>query len=293
MKVMVIVKASKASEAGELPSTELLTAMGTYNEELAKAGILLAGEGLQPSSRGVRVRFSGTNRVVTDGPFAETKELIAGFWLWKVNSLAEAIEWVKRCPNPMAEDSDIEIRPLFEVADFGDAFTPELREQEAAVRARSLGLSAPTFRQGSDLLIAGLNESYGLDTRARIPQQWQRLTPFLGNLPDQVGPDAYGVCHAAGPDCTFEYLTGVAVSSPERLPDGFTTLRIAARRYAVFTHSGPVSSLPATIDTIWTRWTPDCGLPVAHAAPCFERYPPEFDPGTGAGGVELWIPLEV
>jgi AraC family transcriptional regulator len=144
MKVMVIVKATRASEAGELPSTELLAAMGKYNEELARAGILLAGEGLHPSSRGARVRFSGKDRVVTDGPFTETKELIAGFWLWKVNSLAEAIAWVKRCPNPMNEDSEIEIRPVFAAEDFGDAFTPELREQEAAVRARALGLPAPT-----------------------------------------------------------------------------------------------------------------------------------------------------
>ena len=145
MKVMVIVKATRGSEAGQLPSTELLAAMGMYNEELAEAGILLAGEGLQPSSKGARVRFSGKSRIVTDGPFAETKELIAGFWMWKVKSLAEAIGWVKRCPNPMSEDSDIEIRPVFEAEDFGDAFTPELREQEAAVRARALGLSAPTF----------------------------------------------------------------------------------------------------------------------------------------------------
>ena len=136
MKVMVIVKATRASEAGQLPSTELLAAMGKYNEELAQAGILLAGEGLQPSSRGARVRFSGTSRLVTDGPFAETNELIAGFWMWKVSSLAEAIEWVKRCPNPMIEDSDIEIRRVFEAEDFGDQLTPELREQEAAVRAR-------------------------------------------------------------------------------------------------------------------------------------------------------------
>ena len=243
MKVMVIVKATQASEAGALPSTELLAAMGKYNEELAQAGILLAAEGLQPSSKGARVRFSGESRIVTDGPFAETKELIAGFWMWKVNSLAEAIEWVKRCPNPMPEDSDIEIRPVFEAEDFGDAFTPELREQEAAVRAKALGLSAPTFQQGPDLLVAGLNASYGKDTRAKIPQQWERLAPHLGKVPGQVGQDAYGVCHAAGPDCRFEYLAGVAVSSPDRLPEGFTTVKVDARRYAVFTHPGHVSTL--------------------------------------------------
>jgi len=130
---MVIVKATRDSEAGILPSGELLTAMGKYNEELAKAGILLAGEGLQPSSKGARVRFSGPKRTVVDGPFAETKELIAGFWLWKVKSKEEAIEWVRRCPNPMPGDSEIEIRQVFEAEDFGEQFTPELKEQAERV----------------------------------------------------------------------------------------------------------------------------------------------------------------
>jgi AraC family transcriptional regulator len=291
MRVMVIVKATRASEAGELPSRELLAAMGKYNEELARAGILLAADGLQPSFRGARVRISGQSRIATDGPFADTKELIAGFWMWKVGSLAEAIEWVKRCPNPMPEDSDIEIRPVYEAEDFGGALAPGPREQEAAARAEALGLSAPKFQQGPDLLVAGLNEPYGQETRPRIPQQWQRLAPHLGRVSGQVGPDAYGVCHAAGPDCRFEYLAGVAVSSPDRLPEGFTTIKVDARRYAVFTHPGHVSSLPATIDTIWTRWAPDCGLPVAHGAPCFERYTSEFDPDTGLGGMEVWVPL--
>ena len=137
MKVMVIVKASKDSEAGVMPSTELLAAMGKFNEELVKAGVMLAGEGLQPSSKGARVKFSGAERVVTDGPFAETKELVAGCWLWKVKSMDEAIEWVKRCPNPMKGESVIEIRPLFEADDFGENFTPELREREARVRAEA------------------------------------------------------------------------------------------------------------------------------------------------------------
>ena len=134
MKVIVMVKATKSSEAGIMPSTELLTAMGNYNEELVKAGIMLAGEGLHPSSKAVRVHFSGKDRIVTDGPFAETKELIAGFWMWNVKSMEEAIEWVKRCPNPMMEDSDIDIRPVFEMEDFGEEFTPELREQEDKLR---------------------------------------------------------------------------------------------------------------------------------------------------------------
>jgi hypothetical protein len=136
MKVMVIVKATKASEAGQMPSQQLLADMGKFNEELVKAGLMLAGEGLQPSSKGARVRFSGKSRAVIDGPFAETKELIAGFWLWKVSSLQEAIDWVKRCPNPHEEECDIEIRPLFEIEDFGDAATPEVRERDARLRAQ-------------------------------------------------------------------------------------------------------------------------------------------------------------
>jgi predicted transcriptional regulator YdeE len=238
------------------------------------------------------VRFSGKERIVTDGPFAETKELIAGFWMWKVKSLAEAIEWVKRCPNPMTEDSEIEIRPVFEAGDFGEAFTPELREQEAAIRAQTLGLPAPTFRHSPELLLAGLNERYDQDSRVKIPQQWQRVVPLLGQVPGRVGPDAYGACHSFGPECRFEYLAGVAVSSADRLPEGFTTLKIDARRYAAFPHTGHVSSLPAVIETIWSKWAPDSGLRIAQRAPCLERYTPEFDPTTGRGGVELWAPLE-
>jgi len=137
MRVMVLVKADKDSEAGVLPDEKLLTEMGNYNEELVKAGVMLAGEGLHPSSKGARVKFSGEKRTVIDGPFAETKELIAGFWLWQVKSMEEAIEWVKRCPNPMGVESEIEIRPVFEADDFGPAFTPELREQEERLRAQT------------------------------------------------------------------------------------------------------------------------------------------------------------
>jgi hypothetical protein len=137
MRFMVLVKADKNTEAGALPDEKLLTDMGKFNEELAKAGVLLAGEGLHPSSKGARVRFSGAQRTVIDGPFAETKELVAGFWLWKVNSKEEAIEWVKRCPNPTGAEAEIEIRQVFEADDFGPAFTPELREQEARLRAQA------------------------------------------------------------------------------------------------------------------------------------------------------------
>lgn len=137
MRFMVIVKATKDSEGGIMPSQELLEAMMKYNEELVKAGIMLAGDGLQPSAKGVRVQFSGANRTVIDGPFAETKELVAGYWIWDVGSLAEAIEWVKRCPNPMPGDSEIEIRPLYQTEDFGDIVTPEILELEKKLRADS------------------------------------------------------------------------------------------------------------------------------------------------------------
>jgi hypothetical protein len=139
MRFMVLVKATRDSEAGVLPSQQLLAEMGRFNEELAKAGVMQAGEGLQPSSKGARVRFSGKDRKVIDGPFAETKELVAGFWIWKCASLQEAIDWVKRCPNPMPGESEIEIRQIFEAEDFGEALTPELREQEERIRAQVAG----------------------------------------------------------------------------------------------------------------------------------------------------------
>jgi hypothetical protein len=137
MKVAVLVKATKDSEAGVMPTTELLAAMGQFNESLVKAGILLAGEGLKPSRQGKRVHFSGKQRTVIDGPFTETKELVAGFWLWQVHSLEEAVEWVKRCPNPMLADSDIEIRPVFEAEDFGENLTPEVKAKEEKLRRQT------------------------------------------------------------------------------------------------------------------------------------------------------------
>ncbi|MCR5864179.1 MULTISPECIES: YciI family protein [Aquincola] len=135
MRVIVLVKATAASEAGEMPSTEMLAAMGRFNEELVQAGVMVSGEGLHPSARGKRVRFSGSQRQVIDGPFAETKELVAGFWIWQVASMDEALEWARRCPNPMPVDSELEIRPVFEAEDFGAELTPELRAQEDRLRA--------------------------------------------------------------------------------------------------------------------------------------------------------------
>ena len=139
MRVMVIVKASKESEAGVLPDSELLTKMGKYNEQLVKAGVMLAGDGLQPSSKGKRVRFSGDKRSVIDGPFTETRELIAGYWIWQVRSMEEAVEWLKRCPNPHNEETEVEIRQVFEAADFGENFTPDLREQERKLAKQIAG----------------------------------------------------------------------------------------------------------------------------------------------------------
>jgi hypothetical protein len=136
MRVMILIKATRDSEAGVLPSEQLLTEMGKFNEELVKSGIMLAGEGLQPSSKGARVQFAGKERTVVDGPFAETKELIAGFWLWQVKSLDEAIEWVKRIPNPTGEEGQVEIRPVFEAEDFGAEYTPELRARDERLRAQ-------------------------------------------------------------------------------------------------------------------------------------------------------------
>ena len=144
MRVMVLVKATKDSETGTMPTTEMLAAMGKFNEDLVNAGIMLAGEGLKPSSLGKRVAFNGASRAVIDGPFAETKELVAGFWLWQVKDMAEAVEWVKRCPNPMPGPSEIEIRPVFEAADFGEELTPELADQEERLRDKVASQQKPS-----------------------------------------------------------------------------------------------------------------------------------------------------
>ena len=152
MRVMVMVKATSQSDAGQMPRTALLAAMGNFNEELVKAGVLLAGKGLHPSARGKRVHFSGSQRIVTDGPFTHTKKLVAGFWQWQVKSMEEAVEWARRCPNPMEGDSEIEIRPLFEAADFGTELTPELRAQEDCLRAEVEGAAT---RPVSRALVSG------------------------------------------------------------------------------------------------------------------------------------------
>ncbi len=293
MKVMVMVKATKASEAGEMPSRQLLEDMMKYNAELVQAGIMTGGDGLQPSSKGVRVHFSGTNRTVIDGPFAETKELVAGYWLWQVKSMEEAIAWVKRCPNPMTEDSDIEIRPMFDVEDFGESATPELRQQEAQMRAEIArhGLEPPRFENGPERLIAGYNASYTFESRVNIPSQWLRFGPHIGKVPTQVGLASYGVCWNYKPGYGFDYLSGVEVRETAKLPADFTHVRVPAGKYAVFTHLKHVSSIPETLDAIWRKWLPNSGQQPADT-PSFERYSETYDPKTGMGGFEIWIPLK-
>ena len=291
MRVMVIVKATKDSEAGILPDEKLLTEMGQYNEQLVKAGILISGEGLQPSSKGVRVRFSGNTRTVIDGPFAETNELAAGVWMWRVKSMAEAIEWLKRCPNPMLTDSEIEIRPVFEAEDFGEAYSPEPREHGAAVRAQGLGLGEPRFVNGPARIIAGLNHSYTMETRSQIPLQWKQFSPLIGKIPHQVADASYGVCWNPQSDCRFDYLCGVEVSQSDSLSADLTRISIPTARYAVFVHTDHVSMLPRTIDAIWSQWLPESSVKSA-PTPCFERYTEEFNPQTGLGGMEIWIPIQ-
>lgn len=291
MKVMVIVKASKSSEAGEMPSQELLAAMGNFNEELVKAGVMLDGAGLKPSAAGARVRFSGTDRIVIDGPFTETKELIAGYWMWKVNSLEEAIEWVKRCPNPMPEESEIEIRPLFETEDFGEALTPELREQEAAIIASSLGLNFPTFQDRPQLQLVGLKRSYSMESRIAIPQQWEQFVSQVDSIPNASKSPFYGVSWNSKQNCDFDYLCGIELQDANALPAEFTKLTIDPQRFAVFQHTAHVSAIPKTLETIWQKWAPASGLKVA-SEPCIECYTSEFDPKAGMGGMEIWIPLQ-
>ena len=290
MRFMVIVKATKDSEAGVMPSEQLLTEMGKFNEELVQAGIMQAGEGLHPTSKGARVRFSGNKRTVIDGPFAETKELIAGFWLWKVKSKAEAIEWVKRCPNPHNEDCEIEIRQIFEAEDFGAELTPELRRQEAGIRAQALGLGALRFEKGKEMTVAGLNQSYTFENRVKIPMQWENFASHIGKVPGQIGNVAYGVCWNYRAGKGFDYLSGVEVNNTAKLPGDFSTVHLTAEDYVVFTHADHVSSIGATIEKIWNSWVPQSGLKIKDA-PWFERYTEAFNPQTGMGGMEIWLPI--
>lgn len=293
MRVMVLVKATNSSEAGMLPTDQLLNEMGKYNEELVRAGIMLAGDGLKPSSHGARVRFSGADRTVLDGPFAETKELVAGYWLWQVKSMDEAIAWVKRCPNPMPEESEIEIRPVYELADFSEVMAPETKElhEQIAADVQSNHLEPPNIVNGPERIIAGENASYTFESRVNIPLQWQRFAGSRAQLPASADNVSYGVCWNFQPGRGFDYLTGVEIVNGAQLPAGMSQVRVPAGRYAVFTHRDHASSIAATLDAIWTQWLPNSGEQAAES-PAFERYTESFDPQTGHGGFEIWVPLK-
>lgn len=288
MKVIVFVKASSSSEAGQMPSEELITAMMQYNQQLVDAGIMLGGDGLQPSTKGVRVLFSGAERAVKLGPFPHTNEIVAGYWLWQVKSMEEAIEWVKRCPNPMPEDSEIEIRPVFSAEDFGEAMTPELREQEE--RMRALVPEPDRWEKKTARVFAGISRNYPMSEREKIPAQWEEFVPYLGKLSNRSSDDCFGICWSANAE-NFDYMTAQEVSSKTGLPEGLTTLELAPQHYAVFIHNGHVSAISQTIGAIWEKWLPASGLKAANA-PCYERYTTEFNPHTGLGGMEIWIPIQ-
>nr|WP_141731361.1 GyrI-like domain-containing protein [Oligoflexus tunisiensis] len=293
MKVMVIVKATKESEAGQMPSEELLRDMGNFNEALVKAGIMLAGEGLYPSSEGARVRFSGKDRTVINGPFAETKELVAGFWVWQVKSMEEALEWVKRCPNPMEGESEIEVRRVFASEDFAAVDpTGEFRAQEERMiqEMEASRLEGPRFENGPAMIIAGLDRRFTMENRAEIPQLWEKFVPHLGKIPGQVGKATYGACYGADAK-SFHYMAAVEVKDTAQLPSGFTHLKIPAQRYAVFMHSKHVSQVSATMDVICNKWLPHSGLEAAET-PTLEKYTEDFNGTTGMGGIEIWVPLK-
>lgn len=292
MKVMVMVKATADSEAGVMPTEELLREMGNYNEELVKAGIILAGEGLHPSSKGVRVRFSGKNRSVTDGPFIETNELVAGYWVWQVKSMDEAVEWVKKCPNPMMTDSEIEIRPIFEPEDFGEAYTPELKAQEERLRVEveSYQLEPPRWEIGRERVLAGPKGHFTAETRDQIPSLWCALEKLRGELPTQ-SKDSFGVCWGGQGD-GFDYMAAVEVKDATvSLPESAQSVTLAAQRYAVFSHSGDVSTIGGTCEAIFSKWLPNSGhQPVD--APFLERYTEQFNQQTLSGGIEIWVPVK-
>jgi len=293
MRFMIIVRANADTEAGVMPGEKLLADMGRFHAELAKSGVLVDASGLKPSAQGWRVKHAGGQATLIDGPFAETKELIAGYTIIKVKSREEAIELSKRFPNPSGEgrNGEIEVRPFFELEDFSESpAIDRFRELEAAQRAVALGLHLPRFEDGRALRIAGINEAYTMTSRTQIPLQWLRFVPHIGKIAGQVQGYAYGVCWNDKLGFNFDYLTGVEVPDAGVMPEGFTALELKPQRYAVFEHRGHISNLANTIETIWMKWLSESGLKAARA-PCFERYTPEFDPQKGIGGIELWIPI--
>lgn len=289
MKVMVIVKASPSSEAGVMPSEELMAEMGAYNQKLIDAGIMLAGEGLHPTSRGYRVRFSGANRTVVRGPFTETNELIAGYWLWKVQSIEEALEWVKQCPNPMLEDSEIEIRQVYDMEDFGEVMTPELKEQDLGQRAKLAGLGWLGIQDSSERKLLGVGKKYSAETRFRIPEQWHQFVGMLPQLQGNHHPETYGLITPVSGCSEIHYLTGVEPINSSNTPQTFTSGNIPAGNYAVFAHEGHVSKIPDTMQKIGeilseSGYSSESGI-------SFEKYTAKFDPMKGTGGIEIWVSI--
>ncbi len=291
MKVLVIVKASKDSEAGKMPSSELISAMGKFNEELIKAGLFEMGAGLTASSHGARVKFAGSERTVIDGPFPETKELIAGFWIWNVKSMAEAIDWVRRCPNPHLDEGIVELRPFMGPECFGDSLTGEVAEQDAAVRALALGLGEIRYDTGRPMVMTGLAGSFTVQTAAKIPDLWMQFAPHIAKIPGVAHADVcYGVSFNQTREGSFDYLCGQEIAESAATPTNFTRLNIPGGRYVVVTHQGHISKLPETVGKMWREWLPETALKPAQS-PWYERYDERWIPATGEGPVELWLPL--
>ena len=176
--------------------------------------------------------------------------------------------------------------------DFGEALTSDMRLELAATYALSCDLSPPQYRQLPSMIIAGIQHRYNMETRIAIGQQWQKFVPLADSIPNAISENSFGVCWNSAADCSFDYMTGVQVSSLDPLPESMTSLTIEARQYAVFAVAGHVSTIPKTLESIWKRWVPNSGLKIATSAPCFELYTPEFNPMTGMGGMEIWVPLE-
>lgn len=296
MRVLVLVKASKGNETGVISSDTFIQEMGFYTEALSKAGILLAGEDLLPSSYGIRVRMSGKERTVIHGPFQEIRDLLSAFWIWQVKSMEEAIDWVKKYPNPVPGESsfELEIRPLCTPDNF-ETVSPsgELRFAGDIPRTVSQGrpLDPPSFKQIKEKTIIGHNVTYDMESRTSIPDQWANFVPHLGKVPGQIGKDSYGVSWNFKKGSGFDYLCGVEVNPETAVPSLWARVTLPGQLYAVFTHKEHVSQLPEMIDAIWNDWIPFSGHKPS-PKPCFEKYDESFNGETGMGGMEIWVPIE-
>ena len=248
--------------------------------DLNERGQYLGASPLEPVALATSVRVRDGKRLVTDGPFAETREQLGGFFLIEAKDLDEAIDIASRIPG--ARKGTVEVRPVLALAGL-----PE----PAAGAAQSSAIAPARIEQGRDLLIAGLQSSYTNESRVSIPLQWQRFGAFLGRVPGQVGQASYGVCWSGDGQCDVEYLTGVEVKEAVGLPSEFQQVRLPARRYAIFEHREHISTIGATLDAIWSQWRPSSGDQCDAKSPWFERYDERFNPQTGAGVTEIWIPL--